>query len=167
MKKSFVYAVLVSSSLMFLTACKDDSKKVTSDLINFPQTANGTVDMDLPVMAFDSLEHHFGKIAIGEKVLHSFHFKNDGNAPLIISHVTPSCGCTTLKDWPKEPIAPGAEGQITVEFNSNGNSGNINKSIHVATNAVPKDWYLRLIGEVSGVDPKAKEYDGFQMERER
>jgi 16S rRNA U516 pseudouridylate synthase RsuA-like enzyme len=37
-----------------------------------------------------------------------------------------------------------------VEFNSAGFSGNIEKTIQVATNGIPRDYYLKLKGEVSG-----------------
>src|SRR5574343_569473 len=132
-----------------LGACKEKDRKVTSDMLNFPQSASGTEDIPLPVATFDSLQMSFGKIAVGEKVRKSFHFTNTGDAPLLITDVKPSCGCTSLKDWPSGPIAPGEGGQITLEFNSEGQNGPISKSIVVHTNAVPTDVYLKLVGEVA------------------
>lgn len=161
--------VLVCFSLAFVFAsCGQEDRKVTADLLNFPQTASGEEsDIDLPEITFDSLVHQFGSIAIGEKVVHSFRFKNTGNAPLVISQVVPSCGCTTLKDWPKEPILPGESGSITAEFNSSGFPGLISKTITVGTNCIPKDWYLKLEGEVKGVESEQKVDAPIKMERIR
>jgi hypothetical protein len=69
-----------------------------------------------------------------------------------------------LKDWPKDPIAPGQSGVITVEFNSAGFSGNIEKIIQVATNGIPRDFYLKLKGEVSGQALEATK-SGVEMDR--
>jgi hypothetical protein len=136
--------------IVVFASCKNDERKVTSDLLNFPSAENGEVQENLPEISFEEGEFNFGKVAVGEKITHTYSFVNKGNADLQIAQVTPSCGCTTLKDWPKEPIAPGRSGVITVEFNSAGFSGNIEKTIQVATNGIPRDYYLKLKGEVSG-----------------
>ena len=138
-------------ALCFLVAsCENNERKVTSDLLNFPSAENGEVHGDLPEISFEEVEFSFGKVAVGEKIVHSYSFVNKGKADLQIAQVTPSCGCTTLKDWPKDPIAPGQSGVITVEFNSAGFSGIIEKTIQVSTNGIPRDYYLKLRGEVSG-----------------
>jgi hypothetical protein len=140
-------------SLLFvvlMASCENKERKVTSDLLNLPSAENGQVQGDLPEISFEEGEFNFGRVAVGEKITHAYSFVNKGKADLQIAQVTPSCGCTTLKDWPKEPIAPGQSGVITVEFNSAGFSGNIEKTIQVATNGIPRDYYLKLMGEVSG-----------------
>lgn len=162
-KIRFAAFVVVLSTVLF--SCKDNERKVTSDLLNYPQTANGTQDIPLPIMSFDSLEFKFGTIAIGEKVLHSYHFKNTGDAPLLIGDVKPSCGCTSLKDWPTEPILPGEEGNISIEFNSDGQPGVVTKSIVVHTNAVPADYYLKLAGNVIGVESIKEDEHKIEMQR--
>jgi len=136
--------------VVIMASCENKERKVTSDLLNFPSAENGQVEGDLPEISFEEAEFNFGKVAVGEKIMHTYSFVNKGKAPLQIAQVTPSCGCTTLKDWPKDPIAPGQSGVITVEFNSAGFSGNIEKTIQVATNGIPRDYYLKLRGEVSG-----------------
>ena len=156
-----------SALLLFLVACKQNDRKVTADLINMPISANGDTGEPRPVIEFDSTEFHFGVLAVGESVSHVFKFKNTGNAPLIISQVKPSCGCTTLKDWPKDPIAPGDSGQITAEFNSKGNSGEVTKNILVSTNALPKDWNLKITGIVAGVKLNNTNSAPIEMQRVR
>ncbi len=154
-------------ALFALAACKEKERKVTADLINFPESANGTIEQDLPEITFDSIEYNFGTIAIGEKVVHKYNFKNTGSAPLLIGDVKPSCGCTTLKDWPKDPIMPGESGTIGVEFNSEGYPGAITKTILVHTNGLPKDVYLKLVGKVEGIDSKKEVKSPIEMERTR
>jgi len=75
----------------------------------------------------------YGKIAEGQKLEVVFRFRNTGTRPLVIESVHPSCGCT-VADPPKEPIAPGAEGEIKGSFDSNGKSGQQHKTIEVMAN---------------------------------
>lgn len=89
-----------------------------------------------PVITFKTKTHDFGDITQGDKVEYTFHFANTGNEPLIITNVQVTCGCTTPKGWPREPVAPGGEGDITVSFNTQGKSGKQNKPVTVVSNAV-------------------------------
>lgn len=75
----------------------------------------------------------FGKIIEGQKLAISFRFKNTGDKPLVIESVHPACGCT-VADYPKQPLKPGEEGEITGEFNSEGREGQQHKEITVTTN---------------------------------
>lgn len=62
-----------------------------------------------------------------------FEFTNTGDAPLIITNVQSTCGCT-VPSKPKEPIMPGKTGKIEVKYNMN--PGPIRKTITVESNAV-------------------------------
>ena len=70
----------------------------------------------------------FKTIQQGDEPEHTFTFKNTGSEPMIISNAKGSCGCT-VPSWPKEPIAPGDEGEINVKFNSKGKKGSQNKTV--------------------------------------
>ena len=61
---------------------------------------------------------NYGKIEKGANGTRVFKFKNEGTEPLVLNSVRASCGCTTPK-WTREPIAPGAEGNITVKYDTN------------------------------------------------
>lgn len=80
--------------------------------------------------------------------IRSFEFTNTGNAPLIITNVQSTCGCT-VPSKPTEPILPGKTGKIDVKYNMN--PGPIRKTITVESNA---DNYengrvaLKIKGEV-------------------
>jgi hypothetical protein len=70
----------------------------------------------------------------GDKVRHTWIVKNAGEHPLIISNVQTSCGCT-VPSFSKEPVAPGKQGEITLEFNSAGKPGDVNKNALIIANA--------------------------------
>jgi hypothetical protein len=91
-----------------------------------------------PVVTFEKSTHDFGDIVQGDKVEHVYKFKNTGNEPLLITDVHVQCGCTTPK-WPKEPIAPGASGELVVGFNSTGKMGIQNKVVTLVSNAINVD----------------------------
>ena len=59
--------------------------------------------------------------------------QNTGEAPLIISKVSSSCGCTIPKK-PEDPILPGKTGEIQVKYDTN-RVGPIRKAITVISNA--------------------------------
>lgn len=107
----------------------------------------------LPAFSFEKTEHDFGTIKEGEVVSYTFKFKNTGEAPLIISKVQPSCGCTA-PDWSKEPIPVGGEGFVKVEFDSNGKPNIQNKSVTVTANTWPQTMTLRFKAMVTPKDQK-------------
>lgn len=111
------------------------------------------VDPNTPktVMSFTSEEFDFGTVNEGEKVKHTFKFKNTGKEPLVISNAKGSCGCTVPK-WPREPIAPGASGDVVVEFNSDKKTGKRNQQVTITANTEPANTIVRLVGNVT---PKA------------
>jgi len=92
-----------------------------------------------PVITFEKKVHDFGDISQGDKVEETFKFTNTGNEPLIITNVQVTCGCTTPKGWPRDPIAPGSKGELTVAFNSAGKMGRQNKVVTVVSNAANAD----------------------------
>jgi hypothetical protein len=88
------------------------------------------------VISWDKGTFDFGDVTEGDKVSHTFKFTNTGNTPLVLTNVEVTCGCTTPKGWPRDPIAPGSTGELTVAFNSTGKSGKQNKVITVTSNSV-------------------------------
>lgn len=97
-----------------------------------------------PVISFKELSHEFGDIVQGDSVSYTYSFKNTGTAPLIISEVVTTCGCT-VPSFSKEPIAPGGSGDITVVFKSAGKEGRQNKIITVLSNATNNPARLSMI----------------------
>ena len=80
--------------------------------------------------------------------LRTFEFKNTGDAPLIITNVQSTCGCT-VPTKPTEQIMPGKTGKIDVKYNMN--PGPIRKTITVETNATNVEGgrvAIKIKGEV-------------------
>lgn len=98
-------------------------------------------------VSFDKLEFDYGIVDQGEKVRHTYKFTNTGSEPLIISNAKGSCGCT-VPSWPKEPIPPGATGNIDVEFDSKGKKGKQSKRVTITANTDPAQTFLTIKGEV-------------------
>lgn len=65
-----------------------------------------------------------------------FHFRNDGKEPVTITEIKPTCGCTTA-ELTKLTYAPGEAGEIKSVFTFGGATGQIEKTIQVATNDAP------------------------------
>ena len=100
-----------------------------------------------PSITFEESKFDFGSIAQGGVVDHTFKFKNTGTAPLIISNIGVSCGCTT-PDWTKAPVLPGKTGTISAKFNTAGKIGMQNKVLTIESNAVGGSTTVALVGEV-------------------
>jgi hypothetical protein len=103
-----------------------------------------------PVITFKESSKDFGDITQGDKVEHVFKLENTGKAPLVISNVAATCGCT-VPSWPKEPIAPGKTGEIKVTFNSAGKMGKQNSVVRIYSNASEP---IEKVSMISNVLPK-------------
>jgi hypothetical protein len=89
-----------------------------------------------PAITWELLSHDFGDIVQGDKVDYTFKFTNTGDQPLVLTNVEVTCGCTTPKGWPRDPIIPGGKGELTVAFSSAGKFGRQNKVVTVTSNSV-------------------------------
>ncbi|WP_317206665.1 DUF1573 domain-containing protein [Hymenobacter sp. 15J16-1T3B] len=141
MKKALVLALSLT-----LAGFAAQAQSSAAQPANAKEKANG------PAITFAESKYDFGKIKQGDVVEHVFKFKNTGNAPLVISNIGVSCGCTT-PDWSKDPIAPGKSGTVTAKFNSAGKLGMQNKVLTIESNAAAGSSMVSLVGEV--LDPAA------------
>jgi hypothetical protein len=110
---------------------------------------NASAQESLPgaTIIFKEKAIDFGTISQGEKVSHTFEFKNSGSTPLIISNVAVTCGCTAT-NWPKDPIAPGNSSKITVSFDSTNKMGTQNSVVRIYSNASEPIEKVSLISNV-------------------
>ncbi len=109
-------------------------------------------DLPLTTVEWSEEAFDFGNITEGDVAKHVFKFKNTGDEPMIIQSAKGSCGCTVPK-YTDEPIAPGEEGEINVEFNSAGKPGSQSKSVTVVSNIEGGTKVLKISAEVA---PKAQ-----------
>jgi Protein of unknown function (DUF1573) len=108
---------------------------VVSTVAAYAQSAT-TASKNGPVLTWDKSTHDFGTMAQGDVLEHTFKFTNTGNEPLVITNVQVSCGCTTPKGWPRDPVMPGGSGELTVAFNSTGKMGAQTKPVTIVSNAI-------------------------------
>lgn len=102
-----------------------------------------------PEITVEQPTFNFGSITEGTKVDHTFSIKNNGDAPLQILRVRPSCGCTAA-NASSPTIQPGKKGEIKTSFNSANFSGTIAKTISLDTNDPKTPTYtLTLKGTIS------------------
>lgn len=95
---------------------------------------------------FKSETIDYGTINKGSDGTRVFEFKNTGNAPLIISRVSSTCGCTIPKK-PEGPILPGKTGKIEVKYDTK-RVMPIRKTITVISNAERPTVALKIKGTV-------------------
>jgi hypothetical protein len=95
---------------------------------------------------FEELMHDYGQIEEDSDGSWSFAFKNLGEKAIVINRVRSTCGCT-VPDWPREPIEPGASGEITVKYNT-ATTGTFLKSVVVYSSAANSPVKLQIKGKV-------------------
>ena len=168
MLKQIKVGVLAVMLVGFLASCQNANQGVREaareNVSNAVQPATSTTQTPnaqpavpagpTTVMAFNETTFDFGSVPEGEKVAHTYVFKNTGNEPLILSDAKGSCGCT-VPQWPREPIAPGGEAEVTVEFNSKGKKGKRNQKVTITANTNPPQTFIYLTGEVLSTEGAA------------
>ena len=95
---------------------------------------------------FETNSIDYGQIDFESDGTRIFKFKNIGDAPLVFTRISSSCGCTIPKK-PEKPIEPGAEGQIEVNYDTK-RVGIFRKAVTVNSNAKTPTVILRIMGEV-------------------
>lgn len=127
MKKDFALSMSAWGLAVILCA-------IVGVLPAFSQSENEHHQADkAPRIVFAETTHDFGTMGQQQTVKHTFAFKNEGDAPLVIQNVKATCGCTgTLLS--KKELAPGEEGDIEVTFSSGVSGGEKKKSIFVYSN---------------------------------
>ena len=98
---------------------------------------------------FETTVIDYGTIEKGSDGIRVFKFKNTGDAPLVVSAVKSSCGCTVPKK-PEAPILPGEDGEIQVKYDTK-RVNPIRKTITVTSNADTPTVALKIKGNV--IDP--------------
>ena len=87
-------------------------------------------------LKFEVPTHDFGRIDDAKPVEFYFVFKNEGPAPVNITNIRTSCGCSAaVPDGDKRSFAPGESGKIKVTFDPRGRRGEERKTITIETDA--------------------------------
>jgi hypothetical protein len=127
MKKIFLLAMLTVLGVTTSTAQETKKAKATSETkVVAPKLEGAGIVFETETIDYGTIEHN----AEGTR---KFVFTNNGNKPLVISNAQGSCGCT-VPTTPKEPIAPGAKGEIGVKYATD-RVGAFTKTVTVTSNA--------------------------------
>ena len=134
--------IIIFTFLSIIVGCqitdKNEDRAITSAMLENPTA-----------IEFEDAEYDFGEISLGSSVELSFKFKNVGESILIIQSVKAACGCTVLKDWPKEAILPGESAEIPIVFTAK-YPGAQKKYVSIIANTRPSITKVYLIGKVIG-----------------
>lgn len=91
--------------------------------------------------------YNFGTLQAGEIGIFTFTFTNTGDNNLWINEVETGCGCVTVK-YEEEPVNPGENGEIEIEFDTSGLYGKQMKTITVEAN-VSNPKHLTIFADVN------------------
>ena len=152
-KTNFLVLVLITAS--FLTGCKDATNittKIKKENLVIAKSRDLEIKKGAASISFDKKEYDFGTVNEGDIVETSYLVTNSGKTDLVITNAQASCGCT-VPVWPKNPIKPGATGEVKVKFNTSGKPNRQQKTITLTTNTESGREVLTLKGSVT---PKAK-----------
>lgn len=144
--KKIYFLIGIAATLM---SCNGGNQSIDSDMVANSRTADQPeVDPNqLAAIEFEETNINLGKVYEGETVSQIFKFKNTGKSPLIINTASASCGCTK-PEYPRAPIAPGANGELKVTFNSEGKVGANHKEVTVFANTDPRQTVISFDIEV-------------------
>lgn len=138
-------------SVSVLASCNNQNQQSEQSLVaEATEQVENVEELDTEKagkIEFMEPEFNFGTIKEGEVVEHVFKFENTGNAPVILTQVSATCGCTT-PNYTREPVLPGKEGEISVTFDSEGQGGTQQKIITVSSNAENRVATVQLRGMV-------------------
>lgn len=131
-KKNIPLAILLLLMTLIAASCSDDpvqeAKKKGQEIW------------------FEEYVHDYGTILKDSDGRWTFKFKNIGEYAIVVSKVRSTCGCT-VPAWSREPIEPGAAGEITVEYNTE-LTGTFLKSLFVYSSAANSPVKLQVKGKV-------------------
>ncbi|MFL1013150.1 DUF1573 domain-containing protein [Flavisericum labens] len=124
-------------ALLFLSATSFSQEETSKEIV-------GVLSFETDVIDYGTIQQN----ANGER---TFTFTNTGNAPVVISNVKTSCGCT-VPSYAKEPILPGDSSEIKVKYATN-RIGAFKKTITVVSNASESTKIIRIKGTVLKPEP--------------
>lgn len=115
-------------------------------LIAAPFLCNAQSGGKFPAFKWNETVHDFGKIKKGVPVTTAFVYQNVGKAPLSVTDVKGSCGCT-VTDYTKETVMPNKSGEVKATYNA-ASPGQFTKTVTVTSNVEGGPTILTIKGEV-------------------
>ncbi|MFI5201049.1 MAG: DUF1573 domain-containing protein [Candidatus Kapaibacterium sp.] len=87
-----------------------------------------------PLLVIDTVHSNFGAVPDTGYAERTFLLENKGDAPLRITQVRPTCGCTiaSLKD---STVAPGKSTTVDIRLSAAHRSGSFSKNVYITSNS--------------------------------
>jgi hypothetical protein len=118
-------------------------------------SAQNVTESDKGVFQFESDVIDYGTINQNSDGVRAFKFKNVGTAPIVISQVKGSCGCT-VPTKPDGAILPGETAEIGVRYATD-RVGAFSKTVTVTSNASEGTKILKIKGKVLAKETTTQE----------
>ncbi|WP_178989948.1 DUF1573 domain-containing protein [Winogradskyella schleiferi] len=131
MKRTLNIAILLVLTLSFFNAAPTEFDKY---------------DSKVAVIKFKTEVLDYGTIIQNSDGTRLFTFTNTGDAPLLITKVTTTCGCTVPK-YSKVPVLPGETGELNIKYDTK-RLGAFTKTITVMSNAEGGNKILKIKGTI-------------------
>ena len=112
---------------------------ISTSILAQEKTEKGVFNFVNETIDYGTIE----KNANGERF---FTFTNNGAAPIIITKVKASCGCT-VPSKPNGPVLPGASAKIGVKYDTK-RLGGFSKTITITSNASEPTKVVRIKGNI-------------------
>lgn len=131
MKQTFNIAILLVLALSFFNAAPTELYKT---------------DAKVAILKFKTEIVDYGTITQNSNGIRLFTFTNTGDAPLLITKVKTSCGCT-VPSYSKAPILPGETGELNIKYDTK-RLGAFTKTVTVTSNAEGGNKILKIKGNI-------------------
>ena len=131
MKRTFNIAILLVLVLSFFNAAPTEFEKY---------------DTTVAILKFKTEVVDYGTITQNSDGTRLFSFTNTGDAPLLITKVKTSCGCT-VPSYSKAPIMPGESGELNIKYDTK-RLGAFTKTVTVTSNAEGGNKILNIKGNI-------------------
>lgn len=115
-------------------------------LFNATSAEYDAYDTKVAVIKFKTEVIDYGTIEQNSDGTRNFTFTNEGDAPLLITRVKTSCGCT-VPSYSKAPIMPGDSGELEIKYNTK-KLGAFTKTVTVTSNAEGGNKILKIKGNI-------------------
>jgi len=150
MRRDILMIILILLCCVGYVGCQPEKKQDlsgSSHKYSLPKAQENDAKI-VNVKFMDSVSFGFGKIKLGDTIVHAFRFRNIGQKPLIITDASASCGCT-VASYNKLPIPPGmVDSVVAVFISKKGTLGFQNKRITVKYSTSFSPLILTLYGFV-------------------
>jgi hypothetical protein len=131
MKRTFNIAILLVLALSFFNAAPTELHKT---------------DAKVAILKFKTEIVDYGTITQNSNGIRLFTFTNTGDAPLLITKVKTTCGCT-VPSYSKAPILPGETGELNIKYDTK-RLGAFTKTVTVTSNAEGGNKILKIKGNI-------------------